>query len=49
MVIKSKFDITCYYYNGVEKIKNALLIGESYSTKEIVLKFILNGSPHYTC
>lgn len=47
--IKADFQLTCYYFEGIDAIKYALLEGEKLSTPEIQIKFRLIGSPLYEC
>ena len=47
--IRSDFKITCYTFEGVDAIKEALLNGEKKGTKEIPIKFKIIGSPLYEC
>lgn len=47
--IRSDFKITCYTFEGIDAIKEALIKGEKKGTKEIPIKFRNIGSPLYEC
>lgn len=47
--IRSDFKLTCYTFEGIEAIKEALSNGEKKGTPEIPIKFRIIGSPLYEC
>ena len=47
--IRSDFKLTCYTFEGIDAIKEALLNGEKKGTKEIPIEFRVIGSPLYEC
>lgn len=47
--IKADFKLTCYTFDGIEAIKEALLNGEKKGTKKIPIKFSIIGAPLYEC
>ena len=47
--IRSDFKLTCYTFQGIEAIKEALANGEKKGTLEIPIKFRIIGSPLYEC
>lgn len=47
--IRADFKLTCYTFDGIEAIKEALLNGEKKGTKKIPIKFSIIGAPLYEC
>jgi translation initiation factor 2 subunit 1 len=47
--IRSDFKLTCYTFQGIDAIKEALLNGEKKGTEAIPIKFRVIGSPLYEC
>ena len=47
--IRADFKLTCYTFEGIEAIKEALLNGEKKGTEKIPIKFTIIGSPLYEC
>ena len=47
--IRAEFKLTCYTFEGIEAIKEALLNGEKKGTEKIPIKFTIIGSPLYEC
>lgn len=47
--IKSTFNLTCFTFNGIDDIKEALFFGQRRRTKDIFFKFYIIGSPLYEC
>ena len=47
--IRSRFELTCYSFEGIDAIKNALLNGEKKGTESIPIKFKYICSPLYEC
>ena len=47
--IRSDFKLTCYSFEGIEAIKEALSNGEKKGTEAIPIKFRMIGSPLYEC
>ncbi len=47
--IRADFKLTCYTFDGIDAIKEALLSGEKKGTEKIPIKFTMIGSPLYEC
>lgn len=47
--IRADFKLTCYSFEGIEAIKEALIAGEKKGTEKIPIKFTMIGSPLYEC
>ena len=47
--VKSRFNLTCFTFNGIDDIKEALFFGQKQRTKDIFFKFYLKSSPLYEC
>ena len=47
--IRADFKLTCYTFDGIEAIKEALLSGEKKGTEKTPIKFTMIGSPLYEC
>ena len=47
--IRADFKLTCYSFEGIEAIKEALIAGEKKGTEKIPIKFTIIGSPLYEC
>lgn len=47
--IRADFKLTCYTFEGIESIKQALINGEKKGTEKIPIKFSILGSPLYEC
>ena len=47
--IRADFKLTCYTFEGIEAIKEALMNGEKKGTEKIPIKFTILGSPLYEC
>ncbi len=47
--IRADFKLTCYSFDGIEAIKEALIAGEKKGTEKIPIKFTIIGSPLYEC
>lgn len=47
--IRSDFKLTCYTFEGIDAIREALLNGEKKGTEDIPIKFRVIGSPLYEC
>ena len=47
--VKSQFNLTCFTFNGIDDIKEALFFGQKQRTKDIFFKFYLKSSPLYEC
>ena len=47
--IRSDFKLTCYTFEGIDAIKEALISGERKGTENIPIKFRVIGSPLYEC
>lgn len=47
--IRADFKLTCYKFEGIDAIREALSEGEKQSTPEIPIKFRVIGSPIYEC
>ena len=47
--IRADFKLTCYTFDGINAIKEALLSGEKKGTEKIPIKFTMIGSPLYEC
>ena len=47
--IKADFKLTCFQFEGIDAIKEALLSGEKKGTKEMPIKFYIVGAPKYEC
>ena len=47
--IRADFRLTCYTFEGIDAIKEALLNGEKKGTEKIPIKFTIIGSPLYEC
>ena len=49
VTIISRFTLTCFTFNGIDDIKEALSFGLKRRTKDIFFKFYIIGSPLYEC
>lgn len=47
--IKSRFNLTCFTFNGIDDIKEALFFGQKRRTEDIFFKFYIISSPIYEC
>ena len=47
--IKSQFNLTCFTFNGIDDIKEALFFGQKRRTEDIFFKFYIISSPIYEC
>ena len=47
--IRADFRLSCYTFEGIDVIKEALLNGEKKGTEKIPIKFTIIGSPLYEC
>ncbi len=47
--IRADFKLTCYTFEGIDAIKEALMNGEKKGTEKIPIKFTILGSPLYEC
>ena len=47
--IRADFRLSCYTFEGIDAIKEALLNGEKKGTEKIPIKFTIIGSPLYEC
>lgn len=47
--IRADFKLTCYTFEGIDAIKEALLKGEKKGTDKIPIKFRVIGAPLYEC
>ena len=47
--IRADFKLTCYTFDGIEAIKEALLSGVKKGTDKTPIKFTMIGSPLYEC
>jgi len=45
--IRADIEVTCFSYEGIDAIKEALMVGESLSTKDIPIKIKLVSPPLY--
>ena len=45
--IRADFKLTCYTFEGIEAIKEALIAGEKKGTEKVPIKFTIIGSPLY--
>ena len=47
--IRSQFNLTCFTFNGIDDIKEALFFGQKRRTEDIFFKFYIISSPLYEC
>ena len=47
--IKSRFNLSCFTFNGIDDIKEALSLGQKRRTELIFFKFYIISSPIYEC